>query len=269
MTSSAIISQTDLAPDFLMKILSDEYDRRQTHSKKTTTSNTEDAAYSAKDSKKSTTCDNCKKKGHTKEQCWKEGGGKAGQAPKWFLNKTKKGKETEKAATAATAASAATQPDRDTEPDGVWLAHAQDDWLTEMADEDAPNPTDLIFDEEEAYMKTYDHALLAGEGLNSCKETTLFDSGASRHMSSYRGQFLDYKPIIPKPITAANNHTFHAIGKGDLMISLPNGKGHSRIHLRDVLYAPKMGIMLVSISKLDLAGYAALFCDNRCQIFDA
>ena len=269
-TSSAVVSQTDLAPDFIMKILSDEYNRRQTRSKKTT-SNNEDAAYSAKDSKKSTTvCENCKKKGHSKEQCWKDGGGKAGQAPKWFLNKTKKGKEMEKVATATTAASAATRPDGDTEPDGVWLAHAQDDdWLTEIAEEDTPNLADLNIDEEEAYTKTYDHALLAGEGLNSHEETTLFDSGASRHMSSYRSQFLDYKPIVPKPITAADNHTFHAIGKGDLMISLPNGKGHSRIRLRDVLYAPKMGITLVSISKLDLAGYAALFRDKRCQIFDA
>ena len=179
----------------------------------------------------------------------------------------KKGKEIEKAATAATAASTATQPDRDTEPDNVWLAHAQDDWLTEMANKDAPNLTDLIVNKEEAYMKTYNHALLAGEGLNSLKETTLFDLGTLCHMSSYHGQFLDYKPIIPKPITATDTHTFHAIRKGNLMISLPNGKGHSCIHL--LLYAPKMGIMLVSISKLDLTGYTALFHDKCCQIFDA
>ncbi|KIO13945.1 hypothetical protein M404DRAFT_68042, partial [Pisolithus tinctorius Marx 270] len=51
------------------------------------------------------------------------------------------------------------------------------------------------------------------------KETILFDSGASHHMSSYCSKFLDYKPIVPKPITAANIHTFHAIGKGDLAIS--------------------------------------------------
>ncbi|KIO04176.1 hypothetical protein M404DRAFT_74486, partial [Pisolithus tinctorius Marx 270] len=50
------------------------------------------------------------------------------------------------------------------------------------------------------------------------KEIILFDSSASCHMSSYCRKFLDYKPIIPKPITAANNHTFHAIGKGDLTI---------------------------------------------------
>ncbi|KIO01766.1 hypothetical protein M404DRAFT_149450, partial [Pisolithus tinctorius Marx 270] len=55
--------------------------------------------------------------------------------------------------------------------------------------------------------------------LNSTEETILFNSGTSHHMSSYRSKFLDYKPIVPKPITAADNHTFHAIGKGNLAIS--------------------------------------------------
>ncbi|KIO07257.1 hypothetical protein M404DRAFT_941167 [Pisolithus tinctorius Marx 270] len=61
------------------------------------------------------------------------------------------------------------------------------------------------------------------------KETILFNSGASCHMSSYCSKFLDYKPIIPKPITTANNHTFHAIGKGNLTISLPNSTGQTHI----------------------------------------
>ena len=51
------------------------------------------------------------------------------------------------------------------------------------------------------------------------------------------------------------------------MISIPNGKSITRIRLKDVLYAPKMGITLISISKLDVAGFAALFRDKRCQIF--
>ncbi|KAG6329417.1 hypothetical protein ID866_9671 [Astraeus odoratus] len=52
----------------------------------------------------------------------------------------------------------------------------------------------------------------------------LFDSGASQHMSSYCSQFIDYKPIFLKTITTADSHTFKAIGKDDLLISLPNGK---------------------------------------------
>ena len=133
-----------------------------------------------------------------------------------------------------------------------------------MTDEDTP---DLIYDAEDAYTKTFSHALLAGEDLNPSKRMELFDSSASCHMSSYRNQFIDYKAIVPKSITAADNHTFQAIGKGDLMISIPNGKSVTRIRLKDVLYAPKMGITLISISKLDVAGFAALFCDKRCQIF--
>lgn len=98
-----------------MKTLLDNYDWRQIHLKKTT-GNNEDAAYSANDSKRPTaTCTNCKKKGHTKKQCWRERGAKAEQAPKWYLKK-KKEKETEKATTAA---STATQPSTDTKLDGV------------------------------------------------------------------------------------------------------------------------------------------------------
>ena len=197
-----------------------------------------------------------------KENCWAEGGDKAGQGPKGYGNRGKskgkgKGKGTEKAAKAT---------EKDKEPDGVWLVQVDDDedWFVELTDEDTP---DLIYDAEDAYTKTFSHALLAGEDLNPSECMELFDSGASRHMSSYRNQFIDYKAIVPKSITAADNHTFQAISKGDLMISIPNGKSVTRIRLKDVLYAPKMGITLISISKLDVAGFAALFRDKHCQIF--
>ncbi|KIN96112.1 hypothetical protein M404DRAFT_94908, partial [Pisolithus tinctorius Marx 270] len=175
MTSSALVMQKDLSLDLIIKVISDEYDRCQTRMKRgnsRNSRNSEDAAYSAKDRKKST-CKNCGKKGHVQDQCWEEGGRKAGQVPKWFQNKGK-GKKKEKGS-------------------GKEATVAKD-----------------------TYMNTFNHALLTGESLNSAEETILFDSGASCHMSSYCSKFLDYKPIIPKPITAANNHTFHAIGKGDL-----------------------------------------------------
>lgn len=98
--------------------------------------------------------------------------------------------------------------------------------------------------------------------------TELLDSGASRHMSSYRDLFQDFVNIPPKPITTADKHTFEAIGKGNLLIAIPNGKSNTRILLKDVLYAPKMGVTLVSISRLTAAGYAALFRADTCKIFD-
>jgi len=51
------------------------------------------------------------------------------------------------------------------------------------------------------------------------------------------------------PITAADKRSFDAIGKGDMYIDVPKGNGTSRILLRDVLYAPKMGVTLISIRK--------------------
>ncbi|KIK78539.1 hypothetical protein PAXRUDRAFT_78054, partial [Paxillus rubicundulus Ve08.2h10] len=71
-------------------------------------------------------------------------------------------------------------------------------------------------------------------------QTELYDSGASCHMSSYRDQFINFKSIAPKPITAADKCTFQAIGTGDMLIHLPDGKSHSSILLKDILNAPMM-----------------------------
>src|SRR6267154_2494325 len=78
----------------------------------------------------------------------------------------------------------------------------------------------------------------------------LYNSGASQHMSPYHDHFINFKPISPHPIQAADKHTFKAIGKGGLPIKLPNGKTKTHILLTNVLYAPSMGATLVSISKL-------------------
>ncbi|KZP11549.1 hypothetical protein FIBSPDRAFT_661877, partial [Athelia psychrophila] len=51
----------------------------------------------------------------------------------------------------------------------------------------------------------------------------LFDSGASRHMSPYRGRFENFVSITPKSISAADKRCFQATGKGDLRIKIPNG----------------------------------------------
>ena len=96
-----------------------------------------------------------------------------------------------------------------------------------------------------------------------------FDSGASHHMLSYHDHFSNFKSIVPKAIIAADKHTFEAIGKGDLTILIPNGLSTTCILLRDVLYALKMGITLISIEKLNVAGYATFFHDKQCQIFDS
>jgi len=199
---SAKMNYQTITPQIVKSSIIDDYDTRHAKSRKpsNTTAN-DDVTYSVQ-SKKNLLCTNCSKKGHTKENCWAEGGDKAGQGPKGRGNRKGKGKATEKAAKAA---------EKDEEPDGAWLTRVNDkDWFVELADKVTP---DLIYDTEDAYMKTFSHALLAGENLDSSEHMELFDSGTSHHMSSYRNQFIDYKVIVPKSITAADNHTFQAIGK--------------------------------------------------------
>jgi hypothetical protein len=123
----------------------------------------------------------------------------------------------------------------------------------------------VIDDGEEA--KTYMFAAITLAGTNSTVETELYDSGASCHMSPYRHKFINFISIKKKLLTAADGGHFKAVGKGDMHISMPNSRTMIMILLKDVLCALKMGATLVSIGKIDAAGYALLFYKNQLRIF--
>lgn len=120
--------------------------------------------------------------------------------------------------------------------------------------------------DEEPKTSTFIAAVLS-HSVSSVTETELFDSGASRHMSPYRHRFINYFPIQKRVLTAADGGTFDAIGKGDMHLTLPNGKTTTKILLKDVLFAPKMGLTLISIGKIDVAGFASLFHKGLLKVF--
>src|SRR5271168_753274 len=123
--------------------------------------------------------------------------------------------------------------------------------------------------EEEAYVTAYKASVLRGSPGVLPTDIDLYDSGASRHMSGFRHRFINFVKITPKPITTADKRSFSAVGKGDILVYLPNGKGKtSRVLLKDVLYAPAMGVTLVSISCIALAGSTVIFNSNTCRIYD-
>ncbi|KAI6138062.1 hypothetical protein BKA82DRAFT_167060 [Pisolithus tinctorius] len=160
----------------------------------------EDVAFSADGSRKSKgqktkfsgTCFNCGWTGNRAENCWEEGGGKAGKAPKGWKPRGKKdmsGKDSRggKANAAAEATS--------TEPDAVWLA----EYSTGGVDE--PETTSAL-----------PYATLAlADSMLSTTMVELYDSGASQHLSPHRDHFINFETIPPKPITAADKCTFNAI----------------------------------------------------------
>ena len=87
-------------------------------------------------------------------------------------------------------------------------------------------------------------------------------------MSRFYHRLINYVNIDPIPIKTADKQSFQAIGKGDMYVYLPNrDKTNSRILLKDVLYAPKMGITLVSVSRIARAGSTVVFTGNVCRIY--
>ena len=92
------------------------------------------------------------------------------------------------------------------------------------------------------------------------------DSGATSHFCPDRAKFISYHRITPETITAADSHSFEAIGCGDVRIELPNQSKTTTVLLKNALHAPGMAASLISVAKLDAAGLSALFEAGTCTI---
>ena len=86
----------------------------------------------------------------------------------------------------------------------------------------------------------------------------LYDSGATRHISPYKSDFTSYSPLSP-PIflNTANQQRFPAVGRGTLVVRVPNGDTESELTLHGALHAPAVSCTLVSVAALDEEGYHA------------
>src|ERR1700678_160214 len=198
------------------------------------------SATSSKDEKQCTNTANCGRTGHTIDQCWEEGGGKAGQAPDWWKKKTK-GKK----ASANVAEGKSSEKD---EPENYAMAAF------------------ILPTDPEALVCTSDFRSEAHAIPNHSE--SIIDSGASRHFSPERSKFINYEEFITsEPIRAADGRTFSALGKGDLKIFLPNGNQKSTpITLKNVLYSPHMAFTLISVSCVTRAGFSLFIKGGNCVI---
>src|SRR5713226_4707779 len=216
--ASAEMSGTAVSSAIVVKLATDEYDRRTLQSGKA-----QDEAFTAdsqkkrKGKKRDVKCENCHKKGHTKAQCWAKGGGNEGGGPK------RKGKDDDKKDGDKSAAATTKEQQPNIE---AWAA------IDESVEDDAIPHIPIMAAESCAKV-----------------QTELYDSGASRHMSPNHKQFITYQDIPTCLITAVNNKVFHAIGMGDLQIQVPNGETSSKVLLKDALYAPNLALTVISIGR--------------------
>ena len=128
----------------------------------------EKSAKSSKDNKQCMNTANCGQTRHTIDQCWKEGVGKAGQAPDWWKKKNKGKKPSANIAEGKS-------PEKD-EPENY-----------AMATFDLP-------DDPEALVCTSDFRSEAHAISNHSE--SIIDSGASRHFSPECSKFINYEEFI-------------------------------------------------------------------------
>ena len=101
-------------------------------------------------------------------------------------------------------------------------------------------------------------------GNTSCTE--VYDSGCTSHISPYWNDLKNFIEIAPKTFQAANKQDFQALGKGEMVVDIPNGADISQLCLMEVLYSPKVWYTLVSVGRLNDNGFSATFGGGKCTI---
>jgi hypothetical protein len=120
--------------------------------------------------------------------------------------------------------------------------------------------------EVEEFSDTSGEAFVVAESVQTAGTAELYDSGCTNHISPYRNQFENFQSITPRHFRAANKQTFSTIGKGELVISVPYGEGVTQLRLTDVLYSAEVSYTLVSVGRLDEAGFTVIFGGGKCTL---
>src|SRR6202789_2679990 len=96
---------------------------------------------------------------------------------------------------------------------------------------------------------------------------TCMDSGASQVYCPDRSKFTNYKSM-DRSVTTADGSQLKAIEMGDLEMELPNGTKTTNMTFKNAVHAPDMAFTLISISRLDKAGYQVNFNKGMCKILN-
>jgi hypothetical protein len=166
----------------------------------------------------------------------------------------------------------------DYEGDGFWLAEEEDGAHTPLV---CAEPGPLVLTAEDELDELEDRAQVvctdldlgcappddwvledetactaAGATEDDGARVELYDSGATRHVSPFKDDFISYSPLNPPTfLNTANQQHFPAVGTRTLATLVPCNGQSTKFLLRDVLYAPAVAYTLVSLRVLNEEGY--------------
>jgi gag-polypeptide of LTR copia-type/Zinc knuckle len=235
-------------------------------------------------------CHNCGKPGHWAHEC---------QSPKKVENLSGQSRQASSGAAKPEnkpVGSANIIVTNDIEGDGFWMAieeidHTQADRAEpdpfmgtseQQEEEDARTEFEsvediFVCDESNSWMDkegedTADEGEMASAVITPMEEdlsphTELYDSSATCHISPYKADFTSYKALSPPAyLNTANQQRFPAIGKGNLVIQVPNNGTEHTLTLCNTLHAPTVAYTLMSIGALDEEGYTTHIKDSCLEI---
>ena len=88
------------------------------------------------------------------------------------------------------------------------------------------------------------------------------------HITPYRDAVQNFVKITLRSFQAANKQSFRVVGMGEMTIDILNNVNILKLRLTEVLYSPEVGYTLVSVGRLDDAGFDVPFADGKCTIHE-
>ena len=159
--------------------------------------------------------------------------------------------------------------DDDVKGDDGWFSEVGEEFESDMDTEEISgvdwSECSLLVDVVTDLGEAAAHA----EPANAANEITQFeliDSGCTSHITPHPNEMEHFIEIPEKSFHAANQQSFKAVGKGEMVIDIPNGVNVSQLRLTEVLYSPEVGYTLVSVGHLDNNGFSLLFGGGKCTI---
>ncbi|KAL5523401.1 hypothetical protein ACEPAF_1088 [Sanghuangporus sanghuang] len=145
-----------------------------------------------------------------------------------------------------------------------WACLAHDEGLNMAIDlcrhiECAPGFEDWLEEEEDGYRKKKEISVVYQIVLKVLdepdppvvnKRCVILNSGATKHISPYKEDFLDLHPIDLKPFDTLSK-PIYAIEIRMLAVDMPNGDSSSRLNIENVHYTPMSPYTLLSQGSFD------------------
>ena len=231
------------------------------------------AAQSNHNGCKNPNCKAKKKSSHTTDNCYWPGGGKEGQFPPGFGQRSKANAANTTNSTSNAPNTTPSTPSTDKPANSTTEHYALSAFIT-----DTPGQSGVLIDDDDDPIiispEYYDNPAISPSrsliskafmGFKHGEVPTFMDSGASDTMFVSRESFTEYKPIPPRVGDSAKavDGGFEIVGEGSVVQKYRvDGKEKSVTYTR-ALHTPTLNANLISVGALDKVGLTITFGQGK------